>query len=102
VTVTGSHLGAISRITVDGTLAKITSVTDSKIEFVAPAGKPGTPELNIEFTNGSMSWSNALTYFDVVVEKAKLDKRIPKPVKVSKLVKVTKPVKQVKKPKPKN
>ncbi len=95
VTVTGIRLGNISKISVDGKVAKITSISESKIEFVAPSGKPGTPELNIEFTNGSMSWSNALTYLDMKVEKAKLDNRIPKPVKA------TKPIKSVKKPKPK-
>lgn len=95
VTITGIRLSKVSKITVDGKAARIVSISDSKIEFVAPAGKPGVPELNIEFANGSMTWSNALTYLDVAVEKAKLDNRIPKPAKVAK------PIKPVKKPKPK-
>ena len=93
VTITGIRLSKVSKITVDGQVAKITSISDSKIEFIAPAAKPGTPELNIEFANGSMTWSNALTYVDVAVEKAKLANRLPKPNKV------TKPSKTVKKPK---
>jgi ELWxxDGT repeat protein len=96
VVVTGARLHTVSKITVDGKDATITSISDSKIEFVSPAGKPGSPELNIVFANGSMTWSNALTYFDVVVEKAKLDNRTPKPIQVKK------PVKVVKKPKGKN
>jgi ELWxxDGT repeat protein len=96
VVVTGARLHTVSKITVDGKDATITSISDSKIEFVSPAGKPGSPELNIVFANGSMTWSNALTYFDVVVEKAKLDNRTPKPIHVKK------PVKVVKKPKGKN
>lgn len=94
VTISGSSLGSISRVVLDGKAVKILSSTNTALEFLAPASKPGTPELVITYAAGSLSWSNALTYFDPEVEKAKLANRIPIIIKPAK-------VKPVKKPKPK-
>lgn len=90
VTVTGARLDTIVSIKVDGQAAELISVAESKIDFIAPAGKPGFPELRIQFATGYMTWSNALTYFDIMVEKAKLANRIPKPAKAIKPAKVVK------------
>ena len=81
VVLTGRRLDTVTRITVDGRDSKIISSTDSKVEFISPPSKPGLPELQIFFTQGSMTWSNAFTYFDASVERAKLNNRIPKAVK---------------------
>ena len=90
MTVTGARLDTIVSIKVDGQAAELISVAESKIDFIAPAGKPGFPELRIQFATGYMTWSNALTYFDIMVEKAKLANRIPKPAKAIKPAKVVK------------
>lgn len=90
VVVTGKRLESVTQVLLDGKLAEITSATFNQIEFIAPPSAPGTPELTIKFGSGTLIWINALTYFDVVVEKAKLQNRIPT---------ATKPQK---KPKPKN
>jgi ELWxxDGT repeat protein len=89
VVVTGKRLESVTQILLDGKPAEITSATSNQIEFIAPASAPGSPELAIKFGSGTLIWINALTYFDVVVEKAKLQNRIPKAIK------------PLKKPKPK-
>jgi ELWxxDGT repeat protein len=89
VVVTGKRLESVTQILLDGKVAEITSATFNQIEFIAPASAPGTPELTIKFGSGTLIWINALTYYDVVVEKAKLQNRIPKATKL------------LKKPKPK-
>lgn len=81
VVVTGKRLESVTQILLDGKLAEITSATFNQIEFIAPPSAPGTPELTIKFGAGTLIWINALTYYDVVVEKAKLQNRIPKAIK---------------------
>lgn len=100
VTVSGTRLGSISRVALDGKEVKILSNTDSELEFLAPASKPGTPELTVTFSSGSLTWVNALTYLDPEVEKAKLANRQPPKDKPTES-KPTK-AKPVKKPKNKN
>ena len=87
VVVTGKRLESVTQVLLDGKLAEITSATFNQIEFIAPPSAPGTPELTIKFGAGTLIWINALTYYDVVVEKAKLQNRIPK---------VSKPLKKAK------
>lgn len=87
VVVTGKRLESVTQILLDGKSVEITSATFNQIEFIAPASTPGLPELTIKFGAGTLIWINALTYYDVVVEKAKLQNRIPKaskPLKKSK------------------
>lgn len=84
VVVTGKRLDSVTQILLDGKPAEITSATSNQIEFIAPASAPGSPALTIKFGSGTLIWINALTYFDVVVEKAKLQNRIPKATKPQK------------------
>lgn len=67
VEVTGKNLADVTTVLIDGIKAKIVSVTDSKIRFVAPANSNGPATLELKSPVASAQLIDALIYTNGVV-----------------------------------
>jgi uncharacterized repeat protein (TIGR02543 family) len=97
VVLTGRRLDSVTKISLAGKVLTPTKSTESSIELNVPAGTPGSATLEITFTSGRMTWTNAFDYVDPAVVKAQAANKLPKPAAKP----ATKPAAKVTKAKPK-
>jgi uncharacterized repeat protein (TIGR02543 family) len=97
VVLTGRRLDSVTKISLAGKVLTPTKATESSIELNVPAGTPGSATLEITFTSGRMTWTNAFDYVDPAVVKAQAANKLPKPAAKP----ATKPAAKVTKAKPK-
>jgi hypothetical protein len=79
VVLTGRRLDSVTKISLAGKVLTPTKSTESSIELTVPAGTPGSATLEITFTSGRMTWTNAFDYVDPAVVKAQAANKLPKP-----------------------
>jgi uncharacterized repeat protein (TIGR02543 family) len=97
VVLAGRRLDSVTKISLAGKVLTPTKSTESSIELTVPAGTPGSATLEITFTSGRMTWTNAFDYVDPAVVKAQAANKLPKPAAKP----ATKPAAKVTKAKPK-
>lgn len=67
VTLTGSRLTSVSKVSIDGVIASDLKVTDSEISFTVPEVTPGTKDLLVTSSFGSLTVQSVLRVSEGVI-----------------------------------